>query len=117
MATAAKMPAKTSHCVGSPSFLPDQQVENLEIHKRALDLLQEDDFQGAINTWFAIPARDTYTYHAITSVRLSQVQDAVKLGGANGLRAWYWDADGKPVRFMLSLFLLLTRSLSVFSSC
>ena len=53
---------------------------------------------AAIQSYFAIPPNDTYVYHAIVSVTLSQVQVAIDAGSANGLHDWYHDlSSGKPL--------------------
>lgn len=85
------------YCVGSPAFHPDQAVEDAERLGAALEHLARDDLYGASRALLRLPHPDTYTYHAVVSVRLAEVQRVVGLGGANGLHAWYRDQDGTPV--------------------
>lgn len=85
----AKRPSQHPSCVGAPSFDPSALVRDADTRSKTIALLDEDDFAGAIRTYFNIPVSDTYVYHAITSVTLPQVQHVVKLGAANGLHAWY----------------------------
>lgn len=56
-----------------------------------------NDLRSAILTTFSLLQNDSYIYHAIASVTLAQVQQAIEYGGKNGLHAWYIDEDGKPV--------------------
>lgn len=85
----AKRPPRHPSCLGSASFDPSGLVSNPSTRSKALALLDQDDFAGAIREYFGIPSKDTYVYHAITSVTLPQVQHVVSLGGANSLHAWY----------------------------
>lgn len=82
--------ASTPGCVGAAGFDPAASVRDPGLRTATLALLDDqDDFAGAISTYFRIPASDNYVYHAITSVTLPQVQHIVRLGGANRLHAWY----------------------------
>ncbi|KAH9895412.1 hypothetical protein F4778DRAFT_271294 [Xylariomycetidae sp. FL2044] len=82
-------PSRAPACIGAPTWDPTTYLSSPDIHARAESLLAADDFAGAIRTSFALPARDTYVYHAMVSVTLAQVQHVLSLGGANGLHAWY----------------------------
>ncbi|KAK3392952.1 hypothetical protein B0H63DRAFT_456923 [Podospora didyma] len=96
-ATKKKALPAVVYCVGSPNFDPKAAIEDTGAHEAALQALQTDnDLETAIRTWFGfLPGEeDKYVYHAIASVKLAQVQHAVRLGAANGLHAWYFDADG-----------------------
>jgi hypothetical protein len=86
------------HCVGSPAFKPDEAIEDIDRQKEAVDYLLKNDLHNASRVLFQLPEPDSYTYHAITSVKLAQVQSVVNLGGTNGLHAWYRNDDGSPVR-------------------
>ena len=86
----------TMYCLGSLTFVPSEAVKDEETHKQVLQRLAEtNDFATAIRTWFHladdvnVPEADEYVYHAIASVKLSQVQRAVDVGGAKGMHGWY----------------------------
>ncbi|KAH7358215.1 hypothetical protein B0T11DRAFT_283982 [Plectosphaerella cucumerina] len=85
---------KFIHCVGNPSFNPSAYITDTERQSKAIDLLAKDDLYHATILSFSLPERDDYTYHAMTAVRLGQVQHIVSLGGANNLHAWYRAEDG-----------------------
>ncbi|KAK1781082.1 hypothetical protein QBC45DRAFT_322101 [Copromyces sp. CBS 386.78] len=86
----------TMYCLGSLTFVPSEAVKDEETHKQVLQRLAEtNDLATAIRTWFHladdvnVPEADEYVYHAIASVKLSQVQRAVDVGGAKGMHGWY----------------------------
>ncbi|KAM0307501.1 hypothetical protein HYE67_000827 [Fusarium culmorum] len=87
---------KFVHCVGNPAFKPDDAIEDIDRQKEAVDYLLKNDLYNASRVLFQLPDPDPYTYHAITSVKLAQVQSVVNLGGSNGLHAWYRGDDGSP---------------------
>ena len=87
-----------THCVGSPAFKPDDLIQDAERQKQATELLAKDDLYGASKALLSLPEPDTYTYHAMTSVKLAEVQRIVAMGGVNGLHNWYRQEDGSPVR-------------------
>lgn len=91
-------PAQFVHCVGNAALNPDQLVQDSERLDQARELLTKDDLVGASRVLLGLPEKDTYTYHAMTSVSLAQVQHVVSLGGLNGLHTWYRHEDGAPVR-------------------
>ncbi|UQC83036.1 uncharacterized protein CLUP02_08526 [Colletotrichum lupini] len=101
----AKMPPKTpkpngtfTYCVGSnPPFTPEEYASDPTRRQRALDHLAKNDLHAAAVVTFNLPERDTYVYHAMTAVRLAEVQRVVSMGGVNGLHAWYRDEEGKPL--------------------
>jgi hypothetical protein len=76
-------------CTGSSGWDPAARIRDADATARVADLLNRDDFAGAIKAYFSLPAHDSYAYHAITTVTLPQVQHVVSLGGANGLHDWY----------------------------
>jgi hypothetical protein len=92
-------PSKSSYCVGSSGFHPEQLIQDSERQRQALELLAQDDFQGASRALLQLPDPDPYTYHAMTSIKLAEVQRVVGLGGVNGLHAWYRNEDKSPVRW------------------
>ncbi|KAH6706036.1 hypothetical protein VD0002_g9347 [Verticillium dahliae] len=87
--TPAKAAPKFVHCVGNPAFNPEDYIQDAARQQRALDYLKKDDLYYASLVTFGLPERDTYTYHAMTAVKLGQVQHIITLGGANDLHAWY----------------------------
>lgn len=91
-------PAKFVHCVGNPALSPEELIQDTETLSQARELLTKDDLAGASRVLLGLPERDTYTYHAMTSVSLAQVQHVVSLGGVNSLHTWYRQEDGTPVR-------------------
>ncbi|KAH6604129.1 hypothetical protein Trco_007575 [Trichoderma cornu-damae] len=86
--------ATKTRCVGSPSFAPDEVIQDGPRLKQVRDLLAANDLYNASRALLGLPERDTFTYHAMTSVRLAEVQRVVELGGVNGLHAWYRGEDG-----------------------
>lgn len=60
-------------------------------------LPQDNDFRSSIIKTFNLPEDDSYVYHAIASITLSQVQNAIIHGAESGLHAWYLDSEGRPV--------------------
>lgn len=86
---------KPAACVGSPQFDPNSRVKDAKARTSALAALEQNDLTAAIRGWFQLPASDSYTYHAMTSVTLAQVQHVVSLGAANSLHAWYADPETK----------------------
>ncbi|KAF7559364.1 hypothetical protein G7046_g4800 [Stylonectria norvegica] len=88
--------ARFTHCVGSPDFSPEDLIQNPDRQKQALDLLATNDLYNASRVLLQLPEQDAYTYHAMTSVKLAEVQHVVGLGGANGLHTWYRNEDRSP---------------------
>ncbi|KAK2045192.1 hypothetical protein LZ31DRAFT_521379 [Colletotrichum somersetense] len=93
-ATSAAKGGKFTYCVGSPSFSPDEYAKDAARRERANELLAADDFYGAVVLSFRLPDPDDYVYHAMTAVRLAEVQRVVAMGRANGMHAWYRDDGG-----------------------
>ncbi len=81
---------------GSRLFEPDTLFEAWSKGQRSLP--ENDDFKSSMISTFNLPYNDTYIYHAIASVTLTQVQEAINHGGKAGLHAWYLDDEGRPVR-------------------
>jgi hypothetical protein len=82
---------------GSASFDPDKFLDPddpMSGIAAARPFLEQNDFRQAILAAFQLPQGDKYTYHAVASVNLDQVQSAVNAGSANGLHSWYFSADG-----------------------
>lgn len=82
---------------GASHFEPDVIFDSWS--KGRNHLPEDDDLRSSIISTFNLPHNDSYVYHAIASVTLSQVQQAVNHGGKAGLHAWYLDGEGKPVRY------------------
>lgn len=89
---------KPPPCVGSPAFRPDEAIKDTARLKQAQELLAKNDLYNASRVLFSLPDPDGYTYHAMTSVKLAEVQRVVDMGGVNGLHTWYRHEDGSPVR-------------------
>ena len=84
---------KYVYCVGSDGFHPENLAQDKELQDQVNQALLRNDLLGASRILLHLPAHDDYTYHAVTSVKLAQVQHAVDLGGVNGLHAWYRNED------------------------
>lgn len=94
--------ANKQYCVGSPAFDPSAVAGDVSMQKEVDEFLQKDDLHSAIHSLFKLPENDDYVYHATASVKLSEVQRIVQLGGINGLHAWYKAEDGEPVSARLA---------------
>ncbi|KAL2209163.1 hypothetical protein CC79DRAFT_1332394 [Sarocladium strictum] len=88
---------KIVHCVGSPSFQPQEAIKDTACQDEARQCLAKDDLLAASRVLFSLPDPDEYVYHAMTSVKLAEVQRIVTLGGINGLHGWYRAEDGSPI--------------------
>lgn len=97
---------KFIHCVGSPSFNPHELILDTDRQKQAQHILAKNDLYNASRVLFGLPERDIYTYHAMTSVKLAEVQNVVNLGGKNGLHSWYRNEDASPVRTNKAILVL-----------
>ncbi|PHH85716.1 hypothetical protein CDD83_40 [Cordyceps sp. RAO-2017] len=89
-------PGRAPSCVGNPSFRPVDAVSDAALRQRVLESLSRDHVAEASRILLGLPADDAYTYHAVASVRLDQVQAVVDMGRANGLHTWYRDDHGSP---------------------
>lgn len=107
---ASKAGAAFVHCVGNPAFNPDEYIRDEPRQRKARELLEkEDDFDHATVVSFGLPERDDYTYHAMTAVKLAQVQHVVGLGAANNLHAWYRSREDGAVVGSFVFFALFLR--------
>ena len=79
---------------GSAQFDPDAFFQAWASRRT---LPEGNDLRSAIVTAFNLPSNDHYVYHAIASVTLADVQQAIAGGDQHGLHAWYLGEDGKPV--------------------
>lgn len=93
----SRAPGRPRACVGNPSFRPLDAVKDTARQEQALQLLSRNDFAGASRVLLGLPEHDEYIYHATASVSLAETQQAVDLGGVNGLHTWYRAEDGSPV--------------------
>lgn len=91
---------KDPFTTGSSTFNPDTLFEEWAVNKQSL--LKDSDLRRSIITTFALSENDNYTYHAIASVTLSQVQDAINHGNSHDLHTWYRDDANDPVSFASS---------------
>ncbi|KAL8658708.1 MAG: hypothetical protein Q9226_000822 [Calogaya cf. arnoldii] len=89
-------PAKgpQAQTTGSAHFDPDAFFESWAKNSTTL-LPQENNLRSSIITAFNLAHSDSYVYHAVASVTLAQVQEAIQYGGQHGLHAWYPDEAGK----------------------
>lgn len=85
---------RAARTIGAANWDPDTFFKAWEESK---PLPKDGDLRTSIISAFNLSTRDKYVYHAVASVTLSQVQEAIENGGANGLHAWYLDDEGKPV--------------------
>ena len=86
------IPEKGSQISNPHLYFKDiSNIESATVH------LQKGDLRSAIIQAFNLSENDSYVYHAIASVTLSQVQAAVEAGSANGLCDWYVDRQGTSV--------------------
>lgn len=90
------VPQKSSpHTVNAELFDPEALLERWAACELTAPV--GNDLQTAVKKCFGLKENDSYTYHAVMSVSLAQVQQAVNHGGKGGLHIWYLDQDGKPV--------------------
>ncbi|KAL8970527.1 MAG: hypothetical protein Q9197_003769 [Variospora fuerteventurae] len=89
-------PAKgpRAQTIGSAQFEPDTFFDTWAKDPGSL-LPLDNDLRSSISTAFNLPESDNYVYHAVASVTLKQVQEAIEHGGQNGLHAWYTEGSGK----------------------
>ncbi|KAI4088325.1 MAG: hypothetical protein LQ339_008722 [Xanthoria mediterranea] len=89
-------PAKgpQAQTIGSAEFDPDAFLASWAQDSPTL-LPQGNDLQSSIIAAFNLAQSDSYVYHAVASVTLAQVQEAIQHGGEHGLHAWYPDEAGK----------------------
>lgn len=82
--------------VASHSFNPSQLFEDHSLLDKVHAYLNQDDLRNAFIVAFNLRDNDDYVYHATASVTLTQVQNAIRAGSANGLHDWYLDKSSKP---------------------
>ncbi|KAJ6262492.1 hypothetical protein Dda_3302 [Drechslerella dactyloides] len=88
------MPPPKAVTTGSATFSPDSFFAAWPEDRRK-DPVPDNDLRTAIIQAFGLKSEDSYVYHAIASVTLQQVQNAVADGGKRGLHAWYRDDEGE----------------------
>ena len=88
---------KVPYTVGSPSFEPDALFTQWSTKATLPD---GNDFRSSILATFSLPPSDKYVYHAIASVNLSQVQQAINAGSSKNLHTWYRSSINEPVRLL-----------------
>ena len=88
---ASRRKARTT---GSADFDPDALFDSWSTTKT---LPEDHDLRSSIIASFNLPSNDHYVYHAIASVTLDDVQQAIAGGSQHGLHAWYVDDDGETV--------------------
>lgn len=76
---------------------PNSYFKDTSCATTALLYLEKNDLRSAIVEGFNLPENDSYVYHAIASVTLSQVQAAIEAGTTNGLCDWYVNEQGISV--------------------
>lgn len=79
-------------------------MQDQPLQTQIQDRLQQNDLLQASCILLSLPFDDTYTYHAVTSVQLPQVQHVVSLGGVNGLHAWYRNEDDSFVSLQIRCY-------------
>ena len=80
---------------GAKDFDPDALFRTWKDGQKSLPV--NHNLRSSILATFNLPQNDKYIYHAIASVTLEQVQQAIEHGGENGLHAWYIDGNAQPV--------------------
>ncbi|KAL8998390.1 MAG: hypothetical protein Q9169_002518 [Polycauliona sp. 2 TL-2023] len=87
--------APRAQTTGSAHFDPDALFTSWATDSKSL-IPQGNDLRSSIIAAFDLAQSDNYVYHAVASVTLAQVQDAINHGGERGLHAWYPDEAGNP---------------------
>ena len=106
MSQADAAPLYSMPPVGVPTSNPQSYFKDEDRISKALSHLENNDLRSAVIEGFSLSEDDSYVYHAIASVTLSQVQAAVEAGTAHGLCDWYPDKKGTPVLPPVSSYLL-----------
>ena len=88
-------PQRQARTIGSVEFIPDKFFQTWTSSKTITSGL---DLKTSIIDAFSLSNNDQYVYHAIASVTLSQVQEAIGHGAKHGLHAWYIGDDGEAVK-------------------
>ncbi|KAL8664536.1 MAG: hypothetical protein Q9202_002945 [Teloschistes flavicans] len=87
--------APRAQTTGSSNFVPDAFFETWAKDANAL-LPRNNDLRTSIISAFNLAQSDSYVYHAIASVTLAQVQEAIDHGAENGMHAWYPHETDQP---------------------
>lgn len=82
--------------IGSSTFEPDELFARWASGDHPLP--EDNNLRSSLRKTFNLGQNDSYVYHAIASVTLSEVQQAIEHGGEGGLHAWYRDDEAKAVR-------------------
>ncbi len=91
----APLKGPRAQTTGSADFEPDDFLASWAKDSKTL-LPQENGLRSSIIAAFNLGQSDNYVYHAVASVTLAQVQDAIEHGSDHGFHAWYSDDAGKP---------------------
>ncbi|KAK6358574.1 hypothetical protein TWF730_007900 [Orbilia blumenaviensis] len=89
-------PTPRAATTGSSTFAPDSFFEAWSNEKQR-DPVPNNDLRSAIIQAFGLKPTDSYVYHAVASVTLQQVQNALLQGGSRDLHAWYRNEKGEPL--------------------
>ncbi|KAL8947429.1 MAG: hypothetical protein Q9222_006287 [Ikaeria aurantiellina] len=110
-------PAKSpsAQTTGAARFNPDTFFDAWSENAPSL-LPQSDDLRSSIVAAFDLAKSDNYVYHAIASVTLAQVQEAIEHGGEHGLHAWYPDESGRASELLPPIAADITAYTAIFSS-
>ena len=90
-------PKHTMPPMGIATSNPHSYFKDASLITASFSQLDKNDLGSAIIKGFNLPEDDSYIYHAIASVTLSQVQAAIDAGTAHGLCDWYLDLNGTSV--------------------
>ena len=101
---------------GIPTSNPHSYFKDASHTSDALAKLYGNEFRSAVIRGFNLPEDDSYVYHAIASVTLSQVQAAIEAGTAHGLCDWYLDEKGTTVPAIHSSLNIPSLTASLISS-
>ncbi|MCJ1286093.1 hypothetical protein MMC26_005436 [Xylographa opegraphella] len=85
------------HTIGAEQF--DSDIFFKSWPHRPVNLFDNNNLQHAIITAFELPHNDSFVYHAVASVTLAQVQQAISHGGEGGLHACSQSLDNLIHRF------------------
>ena len=92
------MRSEQPNCIGSQKFSPDAYFDGWHDGNNQSPSAKDNDLRTSIRQSFNLLPTDTYVYHAIASVTLDQVQQAIAAGGQHGLHAWYLDGVGEQTQ-------------------
>jgi len=86
--------SRRARTIGSAQFDADSFFERWSSER---DLPTGSDLRSSIIKAFDLSSNDHYVYHAIASVTLADVQQAISVGLQHGMHGWYLAENGKPV--------------------